>query len=262
MRIRTLAVLMLALSLTSCATTPITGRSRLRSPIPLQTELQLGVDAYTEAKSASKLITSGPDFEMVQRIGQRVAVVAEQMIPEPTSAFDWEFILIDQPETANAWVLPGGKTAVFTGLLPITQDEEGLAAVMGHEIAHAVLQHGVERMIQQDLLQVTLGLASVVLGDMTGPQYDATLQALSGLSSIGIALPFSRTHESEADEVGLYFLAAAGYDPYAAIGLWERMAKSSDGIALPEILSTHPSHGTRIADLQQWMPTALEFYER
>ncbi len=262
MRIRALVVLMLVLSLASCATTPITERRRLRSPIPLQTELQLGVDAYTEAKSASKLITSGPDFEMVQRIGQRVAVVAEQMIPEPTSAFEWEFILIDEPETVNAWALPGGKTAVFTGMLPITQDEDGLAAVIGHEIAHAVLQHGIERMTQQVLLQGTLGLASVVLGDMTASQRDATLQALSGISSIGIALPFSRVHESEADEVGLYFTATAGYDPRAAIGLWERMAENSGGSAPPEILSTHPSHSTRISDFQQWMPTALEFYER
>ena len=260
MRIRALVVLMLALSLASCATTPITGRSRLRSLIPLETELQLGVDVYAEAKSISELITSGLAFEMVQLIGQRVAVAAEQMIPEPTAAFDWEFILIDESETVNAWALPGGKTAVFTGLLPIAQDENGLAAIMGHEIAHAVLQHGIERMTQQTLLEGALGLASVALGDMSASERDATLQALSGLSSIGIALPFSRTHESEADEVGLYYAAAAGYDPRAAIGVWERMADNSGDGAPPEILSTHPSHDTRIADLQQWMPTALEFY--
>ena len=258
MRIRALVVLMLALA--SCATTPITERRRLRSPIPLETELQLGVDAYAEAKSMSELITSGLAFEMVQLIGQRVAVAAEQMIPEPTSAFDWEFILIDESETVNAWALPGGKTAVFTGLLTIAQDENGLAAIIGHEIAHAVLQHGIERMTQQTLLEGALGLASVALGDMSASERDATLQALSGLSSIGIALPFSRTHESEADEVGLYFAAAAGYDPRAAIGVWERMADNSGDGAPPEILSTHPSHDTRIADLQQWMPTALEFY--
>jgi hypothetical protein len=233
MQIRALVVLMLALA--SCVTIPITGRSRLRSPIPLETELQLGVDAYAEAKSMSELITSGLAFETVQLIGQRVAVAAEQMIPEPTSAFDWEFILI-------------------------AQDENGLAAIIGHEIAHAVLQHGIERMTQQTLLEGALGLASVALGDMSASERDATLQALSGLSSIGIALPFSRTHESEADEVGLYFAAAAGYDPRAAIGVWERMADNSGDGAPPEILSTHPSHDTRIADLQQWMPTALELY--
>ena len=258
MQIRALVVLMLALA--SCVTIPITGRSRLRSPIPLETELQLGVDAYAEAKSMSELITSGLAFETVQLIGQRVAVAAEQMIPEPTSAFDWEFILIDESETVNAWALPGGKTAVFTGLLRITQDENGLAAIIGHEIAHAVLQHGIERMTQQVLLGGALGLASVALGDMSASERDATLQALSGLSSIGIALPFSRTHESEADEVGLYFAAAAGYDPRAAIGVWERMADNSGDGAPPEILSTHPSDDTRIADLQEWMPTALELY--
>ncbi|MDE0898591.1 MAG: M48 family metallopeptidase [Longimicrobiales bacterium] len=260
MRIRALVVLMLALSLASCATTPITGRSRLKPLIPLEIELQLGVDAYAEAKSMSELISSGLAFEMVQLIGQRIAVAAEQMIPEPTSAFDWEFILIDEPETANAWALPGGKTAVYTGLLPITRDENGFAVIMGHEIAHAVLQHGLERITQSLLLEGTLGLASMALGDMSASERDATLQALSGLSSIGIALPFSRLHESEADEVGLYFAAAAGYDPRAAIGFWERMVDSNGDGAPPEILSTHPSHDTRIADLQRWMPTALELY--
>ncbi len=254
--------LLLALGLAACTSTPITGRSRLISAVPLTTELQLGVDAYSEAKSTSKLITSGPDFEMVQRIGQRVAVVAEQMVPEPTSAFEWEFILIDEPETANAWALPGGKTAVYTGLLPITQDEDGLAAVMGHEIAHAVLRHGTERMTQQVALQGFLGVASLGLGDMTASQRDVTMQALSGLGSLGVALPFSRAHESEADEVGLYFAAGAGYDPRAAIGLWERMAANAGGSSPPELLSTHPSHGTRIADLKAWMPTALDIYRK
>ena len=260
MRGRTLVVLMLGLSLTSCATTPITGRNRLQSLIPLEIELQLGADAYAEAKSMSELITSGFAFETLQLIGQRVAIAAEQMIPEPTSAFDWEFILINQSYTANAWALPGGKTAVLTGLLPIVQDEDGLAAIMGHEIAHAVLQHGIERMTQQALLDGALELTSVALGDMSESDRDATLQALSGLSSIGVALPFSRTHESEADEVGLYFAAAAGYDPRAAIHVWERMAENTGDDAPPEILSTHPSHDTRIADLQQWMPAALEIY--
>ena len=256
---RPLIVLMLSLLLASCATTPITGRGRLQPLIPLEVELQLGADAYAEEKSISELITSGSAFETLQLIGQRIAIAAEQMIPEPTSAFDWEFILINQ-SSANAWALPGGKTAVFTGLLPILQDEDGLAAIMGHEVAHAVLQHGIERMTQQALLDGALELTSMALGDMSESDRDATLQALSGLSSIGVALPFSRTHESEADEVGLYFAAEAGYDPRAAIRVWERMAESSGNNAPPEILSTHPSHDTRIVDLQEWMPAALEIY--
>ena len=256
---RSLMVLMLSLLLASCVTTPITGRGRLQPLIPLEAELQLGADAYAEAKSLSELITSGSAFETLQLIGQRIAIAAEQMIPDPTSAFDWEFILINQ-SSANAWALPGGKTAVFTGLLPILQDEDGLAAIMGHEVAHAVLQHGIERMTQQALLDGALELTSMALGDMSESDRDATLQALSGLGSIGVALPFSRTHESEADEVGLYFAAAAGYDPRAATRVWERMAENTGNNAPPEILSTHPSHDTRIADLQEWMPAALEIY--
>lgn len=262
---RTLAAVLLVAVvafISACASTPITGRSRLPMMLPLSTELQLGMDAYAEAKSTENLITSGPDYEMVQRIGERVAVVANEMIPDPAQQFEWEFILIDDPQMANAWALPGGKTAVYTGLLPITQDEDGLAAVMGHEIAHAVLRHGGERMQTQGLLSLGLAGVSIGLGDMDPGSKQATMEALGMASSVGLALPFSRAHESEADEVGLYFAAGAGYDPRAAIGLWERMAARSGGEAPPELLSTHPSHSTRIQDLQMWMPAALDIYRK
>lgn len=259
---RTFAALALALLVSACASTPITGRSRLPLALPLSTELQLGMDAYAEAKSTEKLITSGPQYEMVQRIGRRVAESAEEMIPDPAAQFEWEFILIDDPQMANAWALPGGKTAVYTGLLPITQTEDGLAAVMGHEIAHAVLRHGGERMQTQGLLALGLTGVSAGLGDMDPSNKQATLELLGMATDVGLALPFSRAHESEADEVGLYLAADAGYDPRAAIGLWERMAENAGAGAPPEILSTHPSHGTRIADLKQWMPTAMDIYEK
>ena len=253
----TLATALLFLS--ACQTVPGTGRSQFNF-IPFSQEMALGLDAYTEVLENEKIVTSGPDAEMVNRIGQRVAQSAVELFPKNASKFDWEFTLIDNPDMVNAWAMPGGKCAVYTGLLPVTQDENSLAIVMGHEVAHAIARHGGERMSHQILLSGAMLGASHKLRDET-PEKRATILSLMGAgATVGIMLPFSRDHESEADEIGLTLAASAGYDPRVAVPLWQRMGAS--GEAPPEWLSTHPSSETRIRRLKRLMPAALELYQR
>ncbi len=255
-------LLLALLLLGSCATVPGSGRTQLKL-IPQDKEIALGRQAYAEALQSAPLITSGPDYEMVQRIGDRVARAARKLYPDPAKSFDWEIVLIDAPDTANAWALPGGKSAVYTGLLPITGDEDSLAAVVGHEVFHAIGHHGVERMSQEMGAQAVLTGVSVYLGAKgEDPQKsEQVLQYLGAGTTVGVLLPFSRKHESEADEYGLYLAAAAGYDPNAAVGLWQRMAEAG-GERPPEFLSTHPSEETRIQRLKKAMPRAMRYYRR
>jgi predicted Zn-dependent protease len=191
---------------------------------------------------------------MVQRVGERIGAAAVRLYPERASQFKWEIVLIDDPKTVNAWCMPGGKMAVYSGLLPITQDEDSLAVVVGHEVSHAVARHGAERMSQTLALDAGLMAASASMSDMDAQKRDNIMLALVGVSTLGAILPYSRKHESEADELGVYIAGDAGYDPRAAIGLWERMAKESQGQAPPEFLSTHPSSASRIEHLQEVMP--------
>jgi len=260
--VRTLALLALAAalppSLASCETVPGTGRSQLIM-VPMSMDLSLGAQGYQETLKDSKLIKSGPDYEMVQRVGKRVSQAAGRLYPERSSEFRWEIVLIDDPKTVNAWCMPGGKMAVYSGLLPVTQDEESLAVVVGHEVAHAVARHGAERMSQDIVAELALGAASASMSDMDPQKRDEIMQALVGVGTLGVVLPFSRSQESEADQLGLYIAADAGYDPRAAIGLWQRMA-AQGGPAPPEFLSTHPSDASRIEHLQQVMPDALGYY--
>jgi len=256
--------LLLALSvaaLTACSTTP-TGRSQLNF-MSMGEEMRLGAEAYDEMLAEEKLITSGPQYEMVQRLGKRLAASAKDLYPNSgAQEFRWEFVLIDDPKMVNAWALPGGKCAVYTGLLPVTQDEASLAAVVGHEVGHAISRHGAERMSHNMVLQGALVGASFSMRDMDGDQQMAIMAALGAGATVGVMLPFSRSHESEADEVGLYLSANAGYDPNAAIGLWERMGAASGGGGPPEWLSTHPSEATRIERLKEIMPEAQTLYEK
>ncbi len=254
---RWLAPLFVAL-LAACATVPGTGRSQLKL-ISLEDEINLGAEAYGQTLADVTLIEVGPDVEMVKRIGRRVSEAALRLYPDPADSFAWEIVLIDQPEMVNAWALPGGKSAVYTGLLPVTQDENSLAIVVGHEVAHAIAHHGAERMSHGMFFQLLLNLTAASLGDMSQAGQESVMQAIGAGVQVGAMLPFSRMHESEADELGLYLAAAAGYDPRASIGLWERMG-ASGGDRPPEFLSTHPSEGTRIEKLQAAMPRALEYY--
>ena len=255
-----LLTLSAATLLTACTTTP-TGRHQLNF-MSSGEEMRLGSEAYDEMLAAEKLITSGPQFEMVQRLGKRIAAAAKDLYPDSGAQdFRWEFVLINDPKTVNAWALPGGKCAVYTGLLPITQDEASLAAVVGHEVGHAIAHHGAERMSQNMVLQGALMGASFSMRDMDGAQQQGIMAALGLGATVGVMLPFSRAHESEADEIGLFLSANAGYDPNAAIGLWQRMAAAGGG-APPEWLSTHPSDETRIEDLKAIMPRAEEIYRK
>ena len=196
---------------------------------------------------------------MIQEIAQRIAKSAKEYLPQSdANKFRWDFKLIDDQAMVNAWALPGGKTAVYTGLLPITGDIDSLAIVMGHEVAHALAHHGAERMSQGVLLQVGMIGASVSMRDM---DYEDRTMIMAGLGlgvQLGVVLPFSRDHESEADEIGLMLAANAGYNPEAAIGLWERMDAS--GEEPPEWLSTHPNSDTRIQRLRELMPKAMALY--
>ncbi len=263
---RSMIGLIMVLLTAQCAKVPITGRSQL-SLVPNSQVLPMSFEQYEEVKKTNEVITSGEQAEMVKRAGTRIQKGVEQYFAELGQSnylndYDWEYILIKDDQTVNAWCMPGGKVAFYTAILPICKDETGLAVVMGHEIAHAIANHGRERISQTLVTQTGLSLASIALGgggaSLTG---DMILQGAGAATNLGI-LKFSRKHESEADELGLYFMAMAGYDPQQAPAFWERMSEKSGGNAPPEFMSTHPSHGTRISDLQKNMPRALEYYRK
>ena len=231
-------------------TVPLTGRTQLVD-ITRQQEAALGLQSYKQILSQSQVIPRGETVDMVTRIGKRLAKAAADVDP----GFNWDFNVIESDQ-ANAFALPGGKVAIYTGILPVTQNEDGLSAVMGHEIAHALASHGAERISHQKLVQFGTMAAGLALGDMdAGTQY-MVMGALGVGAKFGILLPFSRDHESEADYMGLIFSARACFDPREAPKLWERMGKISKG-APKEFMSTHPSHETRIRQFQEWMPEAL-----
>ena len=233
-------------------TVPITGRSQLVD-INREQEMALGLQSYQQILSESQVVPQGEVVDLVRGIGRKLAQAAGDVDP----GFQWEFNVI-QSQQANAFALPGGKTAVYTGLLPVAKNADGLAIVMGHEIAHAIARHGAERMAHQKLMQIGSMAASVALGDLDYNTQRMVLVALGVGAQYGIMLPFSRDHESEADYMGLLFVARACFDPTEAPKLWERMGQMSQGKQPSEFMSTHPSHTTRIRQFQEWMPEALE----
>jgi len=227
----------------ACRTTPVTGKSSFNLFTPQQ-DVELGREAYAEVLQGQRLVESGPDYERVKRVMERLVAVSDD------EGYEWEVRLIDDPQTANAFALPGGKMAVYTGILPVCQTEAGLAVVMGHEIGHVVAQHGTQRMSREMGAQVVLEYAN--LGNWTD-------LAAAGYGLL-LEMPWGRGDESEADHIGLMYMAKAGYDPREAVDFWSRMAASS-GEQPPEFLSTHPSHETRVADLNRLMPEALQAFE-
>lgn len=236
-------------------TNPVTGETA-HVAMTMDQEAALGLQSYRKILSESQTINSGPEFDMVVRVAQRLA-------PETGEAgakFDWSVSLIESPQ-ANAFCLPGGKIAVYTGILPITQDEEGLAAVMGHEMAHAIARHGSQRIFRQQAMQTAMLGVQGSISDMSYDQQRMLMALLGAGAQYGLILPFSREHESEADYMGTLYMARAGYDPRAAIALWQRMGEASSSQPL-EFTSTHPSHETRIQQLQEWMPEMMEVYEK
>jgi len=217
-------------------------------------EIALGQDAFAQVLKEETMVTSGKNYEMVQRVGEKVALAADRLYPEAVRGYKWKFVLIQDNDMVNAWALPGGKCAVYTGLLPVAKNEDGLAIVMAHEVAHVIARHGAERASHSMIGAV--GVAGMAMTDMDKRDKLIVLSAYG----LGLALPFSRTQESEADQLGLYIAADAGFDPREAIPLWRRMGKEKKG-APPEFMSTHPSSKTRIQQLRGWMPKALRYYD-
>jgi predicted Zn-dependent protease len=241
-----------------CHEAPITERNQLIL-LPESQELALGATAYQETLAKEKLSTDPVKVAMVKRVGARIAAVASKDAPD----YEWEFNLIDDDKTVNAFCLPGGKVAVYTGILPYTQDEEGLAVVMGHEVAHATARHGGERISTGLLAQVGLAAMNVALA--VKGQSPETIQAFNTAygvgANVGVILPFSRKQESEADHIGLMYMARAGYNPRAAPAFWSRMAKAQKERP-PEFLATHPSDEKRVKALEKLMEEAEAEYRR
>ena len=251
---RRAAPALLLLWLVACETVPLTGRSQIML-LPEGTEVAMGVDAYREVLQKSKLSTDPAANAQVARVGQRIAQATGR------ADYKWEFKVLENAQ-ANAFCLPGGKVAVYTGILPITRDDAGLAAVLGHEIAHAVARHGGERVSQTLLVQSGLAATQAALSRNDPATVQAVTSLLGAGASVGVLLPWSRSQESEADHMGLIYMAKAGYDPRAAKTLWERMdAASQGGSRPPEFLSTHPLPATRIKQIEGWLPEALGYYQ-
>jgi predicted Zn-dependent protease len=251
-----LATLLLSLSI-GCATVPETGRRELIL-IPESQELALGVKSYQEILSKSKLSQDQKIAEMVRRVGGNVARVRSRDYPIAKD-YQWEFNVIEDEKTSNAFALPGGKIAVYTGILKYTQNEAGLATVMSHEVAHALARHGGERMSQVLLAQLGEGAISAAVKNQSPEAVKAINIGYGAATTVGVLLPYSRLQESEADHIGLILMAKAGYDPREAIGFWERMAKA-EGTKPLAFLSTHPTDEKRIAQIKQWMPEVLKYY--
>jgi predicted Zn-dependent protease len=259
----TLAGLLLVLA--GCSEIPLTGRSQLNF-VPDSMINSLSLQQYSQYIAANQLSPDAANTAMVKRVGEKIVKAVDEYCQKtgtknPFEGYQWEFNLVIDPNV-NAFAMPGGKVVVNTGILPVTQTEAGLAVVVGHEIAHVFAKHGGERMSQGLLVQ----MGGLALSEAIKSQPEATQQLFTtsyGLGTqVGITLPFSRAQESEADHLGLIFMAMAGYDPHEAVTFWQRMADQSKGQSKPpQLLSTHPADETRIKNIQNLLPEALEYYK-
>ncbi len=252
----------LLLSLASCFTNPVTGRRSLNL-VDEGTMRSMANQEYASFLSTNRPVNGSRDAEMVDRIGKKMSVAVQNYLQsigqtELVNGWQWQFNLVNNNQ-ANAWCMPGGKVVVYSGILPLTQNEAGLATVMGHEIAHAVARHGNERMSQQLAAQAGGQTLSALIGTKPGVAGQLFNTAI-GLGSQGVLLKFSRDQESEADKMGLIFMALAGYNPNEAVNFWSRMA-AKGGQQPPEFLSTHPSDQTRINNIKKWLPEAMKYYK-
>jgi len=253
-----LAIALVMTMLLRCATAPITGRQQFIL-IPQSQEIALGLKSYQEILSQSKLSEDKETVDMVNRVGWRIARVTSRDYAIAKD-YAWEFNVIDDEKTPNAFALPGGKIAVYTGILKYTQNEAGLATVMAHEVGHALARHGAERMSHYLLAQLGQVALNVAMHDQS-PEVLAAVNVGYGVgTTVGVLLPFSRVEESEADHIGLILMAKAGYNPREAVLFWERMAKAG-GKKPPVFLSTHPADEKRIAQIKAWLPEALTYYQ-
>jgi predicted Zn-dependent protease len=250
----------------ACSQNAITGRNQLSLVSETQMQ-QMAIGQYQQFLTENKVVASGQskDAEMVKRVGSRIANAVTTYYKSKGLAgelenYQWEYNLV-QSNDVNAWCMPGGKIVVYTGILPVTQNEAALAVVVGHEVAHAVAKHGAERMSQGLVQQLGGAALSVALANKPAQTQNLFMQAYGLGSQVGAILPHSRQQELEADKLGLIYTALAGYNPREAVPLWERMEKLSQGSKPPEFMSTHPAEQTRIAKLQQQMPEALKYYK-
>lgn len=246
-------IVMSAVLWNGCTTVPVTGRSQLNL-MPLSEEMELGLTSFEQLKKETPISKDPAANALVQKVGKRIAAIAGPDIPNA----QWEFVVFETNE-ANAFCLPGGKVGVYTGILPVTKDEEGLATVIGHEVAHAVARHGGERISEAMVMQAGGQLLGASLSK-ADPQWQAVAQTAYGVTTaVSRELPHSRSQESEADHIGLLYMARAGYDPEAAVQFWQRFMEYNErqgGASTPAFLRTHPTDETRIRQLQQWMPEA------
>lgn len=252
---RAFSLCLILAALSGCSTVPMTGRQQLLL-VSEDQEMELGSHAYQEVltKDKGKISTDPQINNMVNTIGRRIAAVSNK--PE----YSWQFTVIKDDKTANAFALPGGKVAVYTGILPYTKDESGLAFVMAHEVSHAIARHGGERMSQQLLLQLGQQGLNIAIANKSPAAVSAINTGYGLASQVGVVLPFSRTQEYEADQMGLILMAKAGYDPRQAPAFFERMLNQPNKQAPPDFLSTHPADQARIQRLKQLMPEAMTYY--
>ena len=255
-----LILITLLLMISSCKTNPFTGKNTLNF-MPNSKVFPMAFSQYSTFLNSNKVLKGTNDATMVKRVGERIAKAAELWLDTNgykgyLNDYRWEYNLVDSPEV-NAWCMPGGKIVVYTGILPVTQSEAGLAVVMGHEVAHALADHGAQRMSASTLQQIGAVAGSIALQSSKYAAYTDQFMLAYGLgSNLGVMLPFSRSNETEADAIGIQIMAIAGYDPAEAPELWKRMAAKKDGKSILTILSTHPSDASRIKNLTSLVPKA------
>jgi len=252
------------LFLCGCSTVPITGRKQL-SFIPQTELLTLSDQSYKDVLSKATVSSDASQTAQVREVGQKIANAAESFMKDngmekELKNYKWEFNLVEDSKTVNAFCMPGGKIVVYTGILPVTQDKNGLATVMSHEVAHAIANHGGERMSQQLVVQAGGMGISQLMKTKPAMAQNIMKQVYGAGTQYGVLLPYSRSHESEADHIGLILMAKAGYDPKTAVAFWERMNQLS-GAKAPELLSTHPATSRRISDINKELPEAEKYFK-
>ncbi|MGN6645664.1 MAG: M48 family metallopeptidase [Cytophaga sp.] len=254
-----------SLSIVACKRVAVTNRSQL-SLIPESQMIAMSSEQYAQVIKQGPLSTNQTQVAMVKRVGNTIKTAVEKYMAEQgrskeLEGYNWEFNLIQNDTTVNAWCMPGGKVAFYTAILPVCVDENGVAVVMGHEVAHAIAHHGNERMSQGILAQAGGEAIDIALSNKSAATRQLFDVAYGAGAQYGVILPFSRKHESEADKMGLVFMAMAGYDPHVAVDFWKRMSAVSGGQAPPEFMSTHPSDARRVADLEAFLPEAMKYYK-
>lgn len=259
-----LLLLVFILIINSCSTVPVTGRKQM-SLMPESQLVAMSLTSYDEFLNTHKLSSDQSKTAMVRRTGDNISEAVKSFLHSVHKSdlikdYAWEFNLIEE-DVPNAWCMPGGKVVVYTGILPFTQNEAGLAVVMGHEVAHAVAKHGNERMSQGMVIQYGGTALDIALSKKPDETKELFMLAYGVGAQYGVLLPYSRLHESEADKLGLIFMAMAGYDPNEAVNFWQRMSQSG-GSNTPELLSTHPSDETRIANIKAFLPEAMKYYKK